>query len=215
MDDQNNQTVTLTNTRDKASYSLGFEMGKGLRTQFSDLDIGIFSNALRDAFNNYNPRLNIQEMQEILSAIQNQMVEQQKQFLSKLSHENKQAAEQFLEKNKSEEGVTALSSGLQYQELTEGRDGAHPTAFDSVLIHYHASLLDGTVFESTYEQKEPKKIAVNQMIPGWSEAIKMMTVGDKWRIFVPPYLAYGEQGYPPVIPPNSLLIFEIELLNIG
>ncbi len=216
MNEQSSKEVlTLSNTRDKASYSLGFEMGKGLRTQFSDLDIGIFTHALRDAFNNYNPRLKAEEMGQILSAIQNQMMQQQKQHLSKLSIENKKAAEDFLEENKSEKGVVALPSGLQYKILVGGGNGEHPTSFDSVLIHYRASLLDGTVFESTYEGGEAKKIPINQMIAGWSEALKMMKVGDKWQIFVPPYLAYGESGYPPVIGPNALLIFDIELLSIA
>lgn len=209
------ETLTLTTTRDKASYSLGFQMGTGMRSQFSDLDIGIFSQALRDAFNNYTPRLKMEEMSQILEAIQREMMQKQKQFLSKMSEENKKTAEQFLTENKAKSGVVTLPSGLQYKVLTAGREGPSPTSFDSVLIHYKASFVDGTVFESTYEGGEPKKIPIGQTIPGWAEALKLMHVGDKWEIFIPPYLAYGESGYPPVIGPNSLLIFEIELLSIS
>ena len=209
------EVLSLTTTKDKASYSLGFEMGKGLRSQFSDLDISIFAHALRDAFNNYSPRIKAEEMKEILTAIQNQVMQQQKQLLGKMAEENKKASEEFLAKNKTEQGIVVLPSGLQYKVISSGREGASPTSFDSVLIHYRASFVNGTVFESTYEGGEPKKIPINQMIPGWAEALKMMKAGDKWQIFVPPYLAYGEAGYPPIIGPNTLLIFDIELLSIA
>ncbi len=210
------ESLSLTTTRDKASYSLGFHMGTTLRTQFADLDIVVFTQALRDAFNNYTPRLKSEEMQTILDAIQGEMMQKQKQFIAKMADENKKSAEQFLEKNKTEKDIVALPNGLQYKVLTAGgREGASPTSFDSVIIHYQAAFLNGTIFESTYEEGQPKKIAVNQMIPGWSEALKMMHVGDKWQVFVPSYLAYGESGYPPVIGPNALLIFDIELLSIA
>ena len=209
-----NETQALTSTRDKASYSLGFQMGTGLRSQFSDLDIGIFTQALREAFNNYTPRMKMEEMGQILEAIQNEMMQKQRQMLSKLAETNKKAGEEFLEKNKLKSDVTVLPSGLQYKVLTQGREGPSPTAFDSAVIHYRASFMDGTVFENTHDKGEPKKIPIGQMIPGWAEALKMMHVGDKWEIYVPSYLAYGETGYPPVIAPNSLLIFEIELLGI-
>lgn len=209
------ENQTLSSTRDKASYSLGFQMGTGLRSQFSDLDIGIFTQAVREAFNNYTPRLKMEEMGQILEAIQNEMMQKQKQFLSKMAETNKKAGEEFLEDNKAKKDIVALPSGLQYKVLSHGREGPSPTSFDSVIINYKASFLDGTVFESTYEKGEPKKIPIGQMIPGWAEALKMMQVGDKWEIYVPSYLAYGESGYPPVIGPNSLLIFEIELLSIA
>ncbi len=208
------EVLVLVSNQDKASYSLGFEMGRGLRAQFADLNFHVFTHALRDAFNDYTPRVKEEEMREILSVIQQQMMEKQKQFLTKMAADNQKASEEFLEQNKTQKDVIVLRSGLQYKVLNSGREGPSPTAFDQVTIHYSASFLNGMVFENTFAEGQPKKIPVNQMIPGWSEAIKMMHVGDKWQLYVPSYLAYGETGYPPAIGPNALLIFEMELLSI-
>jgi len=204
------------NTRDKASYCLGLETGRGLKMQFADLDLSIFYQGLKDAFSDAKPRMKEEEIRQVMAAIQHQMLQQQRQMLARLSDENKKAAEKFLEHNKTKPGIVVLPSGLQYKMLSSNAgSGASPTLLDFVTIHYKASFPNGAVFENTYEKNQPKSIGINQMIPGWAEAIKLMKVGEKWEIYVPPYLAYGEAGYPPVIPPNALLIFELELLAVN
>lgn len=205
------------NTREKASYCLGLETGRGLKTQFADLDLTIFHQGLKDAFSDAKPKVKEEEVRQVMSAIQHQMIQQQRQILARLSDENKKASEKFLEQNKVKPGIVTLSSGLQYRVLSskKGEAGSSATILDFVTIHYKASFPNGTVFENTYDKGQPKSLGINQMIPGWAEAIKLMKIGEKWELYVPPYLAYGEAGFPPVIPPNALLIFEIELLGIN
>jgi FKBP-type peptidyl-prolyl cis-trans isomerase FklB len=120
----------------------------------------------------------------------------------------------FLEENKKKEGVVTLASGLQYMILNEG-EGESPTLNDKVTTHYTGTLLNGQVFDSSHKSGKPATFGVTQVIPGWTEALQMMQVGDKWKLFIPPNLAYGAQGYPGLIPPNSTLIFEIELLKVN
>ncbi len=204
------------NTREKASYCLGLETGRGLKMQFADLNLSIFYQGLKDAFSDEKPKIKEEEVRQVMAAIQHQMLQQQRQMLAKLSDENKKAAEKFLEHNKTKPGVVVLPSGLQYKVLSSrSGSGVSPTLLDFVTIHYKASFPNGTVFENTYEKNQPKSIGINQMIPGWAEVIKLMKPGEKWEVYVPPYLAYGEAGYPPVIPPNALLIFEMELLAVN
>jgi FKBP-type peptidyl-prolyl cis-trans isomerase len=127
--------------------------------------------------------------------------------------ENLENGNAFLEKNKAREGVVTTPSGLQYEILTEG-EGPKPTAEDQVRAHYHGTLIDGTVFDSSVDRGEPAVFALNQVIPGWTEALQLMPVGSKWKIYLPSDLAYGERGGGPTIGPNSTLIFEVELLEI-
>jgi FKBP-type peptidyl-prolyl cis-trans isomerase FklB len=129
--------------------------------------------------------------------------------------ENAAATQAFLDSNGAKEGVTTTASGLQYEVIASGpADGASPTASDAVLAHYHGTLIDGTVFDSSVDRGEPAEFGLSQVISGWTEALQLMKVGDKWRLFLPPTLAYGEQSPTPAIPPNSALIFEVELLEI-
>ena len=126
---------------------------------------------------------------------------------------NKQAGQEFLAENTKQENIVTLPSGLQYEIITEG-DGAIPTATDTVQCHYHGTLIDGTVFDSSVQRGEPAVFGVTQVIKGWVEALQLMPVGSKWRLFVPSDMAYGEQGAGDIIQPNSTLIFEVELLGI-
>jgi FKBP-type peptidyl-prolyl cis-trans isomerase len=128
---------------------------------------------------------------------------------------NLASSAEFLAANAGQEGVVSLSSGLQYLVLNSGpTDGESPTTSDSVLAHYHGTLIDGTVFDSSVDRGEPVEFGVTQVISGWTEALQLMKIGDKWRLFLPPELAYGEQSPTPTIPPNSALIFEVELLEV-
>jgi FKBP-type peptidyl-prolyl cis-trans isomerase len=126
---------------------------------------------------------------------------------------NKQAGEAFLAKNKKRAEVNTTESGLQYEIINEGQ-GVSPTASDMVTVHYTGTLIDGTVFDSSVERGEPATFGVNQVIPGWVEALQMMKKGAKWRLYIPSNLAYGEQGAGDVIGPNATLIFDVELLDI-
>jgi FKBP-type peptidyl-prolyl cis-trans isomerase len=124
-----------------------------------------------------------------------------------------QSGAAFLESNAGEDGVVQTSSGLQYRVINEG-DGAHPAASDTVRVHYRGTLTDGTQFDSSYDSGEPVTFLLSEVIPGWVEGIQLMSVGSHYEFYIPPQLGYGEQGYPGVIPPNAVLIFEVELLGI-
>jgi len=131
-----------------------------------------------------------------------------------IAEQQKKQGETFLAENKNKEGVVTLPSGLQYKVLKEGK-GPHPKLVDTVLVHYKGEFIDGRVFDSSSERGKPHHFTVNQVIPGWSEALQLMNVEAKWRLFVPSYLAYGERGFQREIPPNTTLIFEMELLAIN
>lgn len=136
------------------------------------------------------------------------------QYKGDRSAANLKAGEDFLKANKEKPGVTELPSGLQYEVIKQG-DGPKPTAFNSVTCHYHGSLIDGTVFDSSVERGKPATFPLSQVIAGWTEGLQLMPVGSKWRFFIPPHLGYGARQAGPKIGPNSTLIFEVELLGIN
>ncbi|HZJ80525.1 MAG TPA: FKBP-type peptidyl-prolyl cis-trans isomerase [Dysgonamonadaceae bacterium] len=189
------------------SYALGMSMATQLmQTGLEDLDVESFVKAFTEIMKNEKPSMSLdkasQHIQTYFSAKQNEMLQM-----------NKEEGELFLAENKEKENVVSLPSGLQYEIITEG-DGAIPVATDSVQCHYHGTLIDGTVFDSSVQRGEPAVFGVTQVIKGWVEALQLMPVGSKWRLFVPSHLAYGEQGAGNDIQPNSTLIFEVELLAI-
>ncbi|MBP7074860.1 MAG: FKBP-type peptidyl-prolyl cis-trans isomerase [Rhabdochlamydiaceae bacterium] len=149
-----------------------------------------------------------------MQALRQQVETQQRQFYAKLSEQNRQEGETYLESNKAQEGVVTLKSGLQYKVLAAGT-GPKPTPADVVSVHYRGSFINGTIFDSSYERGKPQVFPLNRVIPGWSEALQHMHVGDKWQIVVPHYLAYGEAGFGNEIGPNTTLVFEMELLGIN
>lgn len=192
---------------DKVSYALGLSIGNNFQNSgIKDLQIDSFVNGLKAVLENTQPELSYDEAKQIIN-----------DFFANLQQErlelNKKAGEEFLAINKEREGVTTLPSGLQFQVLTEG-DGPNPTETDKVKCHYQGTLINGTVFDSSYERGEPAVFGVNQVIPGWVEALQLMKVGSKWRLFIPSDLAYGEHGAGEAIEPNSALIFDVELLEI-
>lgn len=203
----------MESNREKVSYCIGLESGKNIKNQFKDIDQDLLKKGFEDAIAERTPSLALEEISSILQALQKQIQEQQKAFVEQLSEKNLEEGNAFLEENKNKEGVNTLPSGLQYKVLEEGT-GAVPTMHDVVSVHYRGQLLNGTVFDSTYERDQPQEFPVSRVIPGWSEALKKMKVGSKWQIFIPSYLAYGENGYGPQIEPNSTLIFEMQLLKI-
>jgi len=177
-----------------------------MQTGLENLDVEAFVKAFTEIMKEEETTMSLEEasqhIQAYFSAKQNEMLQM-----------NKQEGELFLSENKEKENVVTLPSGLQYEILTEG-DGAIPTAKDKVKCHYHGTLINGTVFDSSVERNQPAVFGVTQVIKGWVEALQLMPVGSKWRLFVPSDMAYGEQGAGNDIMPNATLIFEVELLGI-
>ncbi|HEM46957.1 MAG TPA: FKBP-type peptidyl-prolyl cis-trans isomerase, partial [Alphaproteobacteria bacterium] len=191
------------------SYAIGFQIGSSLRERVTDVDTGMLAKGVEEALGGAQPRLSSEEMQSALQAYD--QLQQQK-----VEAEAEAAAEEgraFLEANRQKEGMQQTESGLQYQVLEEGH-GEQPDVDDTVVVHYRGTLLDGEEFDSSYARGEPARFPVGAVIPGWQEALQMMQPGAKWKIFVPPQLAYGERGAGDVIGPNQTLIFEIELLEV-
>jgi FKBP-type peptidyl-prolyl cis-trans isomerase FklB len=206
----------MNSTKEKVSYCIGLETGRNLKQQFADMDASYLSDGFQDALSESNPKLAQEEIQSIMAALRNQIETQQRQHFSRIAEDNKKRSEAFLNENKGKEGVKTLTSGLQYKVLSSGpASEVHPTPLDFVKIHYRGTFIDGRVFDSSYQRGQPHVFPLNRVIAGWTEALQLMRVGDKWQIFTPPYLAYGELGFGQEIGPNTALIFEIELLGIN
>ena len=191
----------------KLSYALGMSMASNLMNSgLKQLDVASFVEAFTVIMNNTTPSMSPQEANRV---IQDYFSKQQDEMLSK----NLEAGKAFLAENRKKEHVISLPSGLKYEVLVEG-NGAKPKVTDKVRCHYHGTLLDGTVFDSSVERGQPAVFGVNQVIKGWVEALQLMAVGSKWRLYIPSELAYGEQGAGGSIEPNATLIFDVELLGI-
>ena len=217
---QSKGKASLKTQKQKVSYSIGMTIARNIKRDGLDVNANLVAAGVRDVLSGKQPRLSQQEMQAALTKLQQQMqqqqAEQQKQQAAeqkKAAAANKKKGEQFLAKNKSKEGVKELESGLQYKVLEAG-DGKSPKASDVVKTHYKGTLIDGTVFDSSYQRGEPATFPVNRVIQGWTQALQEMKVGGKWKLFIPPELAYGQQGAGQAIGPNETLIFEVELLGI-
>ena len=192
---------------DKISYALGLSIGNNFQNSgINNLQVEDFVKGLNDVLSGAQPAISYDEAKQVINEF---FINLQKQKLEL----NKKAGEEFLTINKGKAGVVTLPSGLQYQVLQNG-EGAKPTASDKVKCHYHGTLINGTVFDSSVQRGQPAVFGVSQVIPGWVEALQLMSVGSKWRLFIPSELAYGEQGAGDVIEPNSTLIFDVELLEI-
>ncbi len=204
--------VKLETTIDSVSYAIGVLVGSNNKQQLSnapggdELDAAIMSSAFSAASS--------AEELKISEAEANTMVQNFFQNAGqRVGQENLETGNAFLETNKSREGVTTTESGLQYEVITEG-SGEKPAETDQVRVHYHGTLIDGNVFDSSVDRGEPATFGVNQVIKGWTEALQLMPVGSKWKVFIPSELGYGERGAGGDIGPNSALIFEVELLEI-
>ncbi|AGH95153.1 FKBP-type peptidyl-prolyl cis-trans isomerase [Pseudobdellovibrio exovorus] len=197
----------LKSDKGQASYAIGQQIGKNLKSQNIEIDPKTLAASLADATAGKS-EMTDEEIQKALMKLQELSMKKQQEE----TENNKKKSEEFLAKNKSAEGVKETASGLQYSVITEGT-GATPKADDMVVCHYTGTLIDGTKFDSSVDRGEPAEFPVSGVIPGWTEALQMMKVGSKYKLFIPPDLAYGPQGRPG-IPPNSTLIFEVELLDI-
>ncbi|MCU0772173.1 MAG: FKBP-type peptidyl-prolyl cis-trans isomerase [Verrucomicrobia bacterium] len=206
------ESIELTNNQQRVSYSIGADIGKTLKQQELDLDAGLLAAGIRDSISG-KTALTEEEMKDIMRAFQKDMMAKMQAKEDAAASENLKAGDTFLAANAQKEGVKVLPSGLQYKILKSG-SGKTPAASDTVKTHYHGTLIDGTVFDSSVERGEPVSFPVNGVIPGWTEALQLMKEGDKWQLFIPGKLAYGERGAGGRIGPNSTLIFEIELLAV-
>lgn len=192
---------------DKISYALGLSIANNfLSSGINKLDIETFAKAIDDVLNQKQTSMNYDEAKNVIN-----------EYFTKLQDEkltiNLKAGEEFLAINKNRPGVVTLPSGLQYEIIKEGT-GKIPSATDQVKCHYHGTLIDGTVFDSSVQRGTPATFGVNQVIKGWVEALQLMPVGSKWKLFIPSDLAYGKQGAGQSIEPNSTLVFEVEVLDI-
>jgi FKBP-type peptidyl-prolyl cis-trans isomerase FklB len=210
---------SLKNDKERVSYVLGLTIGKDFKQQAIDIDPNILAQGMSDALSGSQPLLNDEEVNKTILAFQSQMMEKQQAAMSQRANDMAQQGEKskkegqaFLAKNKTQPGVKTTASGLQYKVIKEGK-GKSPKATDMVTVHYRGTLVDGTEFDSSYKRNEPATFPLNGVIKGWTEGVQLMKPGAKYQFFIPSDIAYGAEGRPPQIPPNSVLIFEIELLE--
>ncbi|MBP6935169.1 MAG: FKBP-type peptidyl-prolyl cis-trans isomerase [Paludibacteraceae bacterium] len=195
---------------DKLSYALGLSFGQSLRqNRVQGTDYESFAKGVEAMCEGKMPEISVQEAQKLLDAYFSEIESKQQAA----GMEQKSAGEKFLAENAKKTGVITTASGLQYEILKEGK-GQKPIATDKVKVHYHGTLLDGTVFDSSVKRNTPASFGVNQVIKGWVEALQLMPVGSKWKLYIPQELAYGAHGAGEIIRPYSALIFEVELLEI-
>lgn len=209
---QQAKPLVLTTQKDKQSYAIGLNIGKGLQHDSVDIDPKIFLQGLQDALADRKSLLTDDEIKATLTEVQNEVRQKREAQRLALIEKNKKDGQDFLAANSKKEGVVTLPSGLQYKILKEGT-GPKPTANDTVVCNYRGTLLDNTEFDSSYKRGQPITLNVSQVIKGWTEALQLMPVGSKWQLFIPADLAYGDRGQGPIAP-DSTLIFEVELLSI-
>jgi FKBP-type peptidyl-prolyl cis-trans isomerase len=207
---QGDRLVTL---EDSVSYILGYKNGENLKRQSVQVNPDVVNAALREGLAGSTSRIPDSVMQTVMMNFQTRLIMAQRQRDSLAGAENRQKGEVFLVENRSKEGVKTTASGLQYQVLREGT-GPRPTSTSKVTVHYRGTLLDGKEFDSSLGGGRPLTIALNQVIPGWTEGLQLMNVGSKCQFWIPSQLGYGPQGSPPDIPPDAVLVFEVELISI-
>ena len=211
--------LVLKTQKEKASYALGMNVGKGLganlRQQSVEVDQSILLRGVKDALAGGKTLLTEDEMKAALTQLQTEMRTKQDEKMKLAAEANKKVGEEFLAANKTKDGVVTLPSGLQYKILTAGT-GPKPSATDSVMCNYRGTLLDGKEFDSSYKRGQPASFPVSGVIKGWTEALQLMPAGSKWQLFIPSDLGYGDRGADPrsAIGPGATLIFEVELLSI-
>lgn len=204
--------MEFKNDVEKVSYALGLNVAEYFRSLPYDVDFAFSAQALSDAAAG-KPAITQDEYHTIMQKFQKMMQEAAEKHMAEMAKKNKLEGDKFLAENAKKEGVKSTPSGLQYIVIAEG-DGDTPTSTDIVKVHYTGTLIDGRVFDSSVSRGVPAQFGVNQVIPGWTEALQMMKVGSKYKLFLPSDIAYGEHGAGEMIQPNSTLIFEVELLDI-
>lgn len=200
---------------DRLSYALGLSMGNNFRSSgIEKIDVQDFADGVAAVFYGSQPKMSYDEAKTVIQQFFTELEAKQQKAAAAMAEVNEKAGREFLAENGKRAEVKTTESGLQYEVIKEG-DGPKPTATDQVVVHYTGKLIDGTVFDSSEERGVPATFGVTQVIPGWVEALQLMTVGSTWRLFIPSALAYGPQGAGGVIGPNQTLIFDVSLLEIA
>ncbi len=205
--------TALKTEKEKRSYSVGVDMATNFKRLDMDLDIDALIKGLKDGFGGGKLLMSEDDVRATLGAYNTEVKQKQVDAMKKVAEDNKKQGEVFLSENAKKEGVTALPSGLQYKVIKMG-EGKKPSDTDTVEVHYRGTLINGTEFDSSYSRGQTATFPVKGVIPGWTEALKLMPVGSMWQLFLPPQLAYGERGAGRDIGPNATLIFEVELIAI-
>lgn len=199
---------------DQVSYSVGYRLGGDFKRQQVEIKSDMLLQGIEDAASGGEALMTDEQMRTVMMNLANRVKAEQMEKMKQQGAENVKAGEAFLAENSGKEGVTTLPSGLQYKVITAG-EGKSPQKSDKVTVNYRGSLIDGTEFDSSYSRNKPATFGVGQVIPGWTEALQLMKEGDKWEIVIPSKLGYGERGAGAKIPPNSTLVFEVELISVN
>lgn len=201
----------------QASYAMGVDIGRSLKQmkdQGTEIDLKVFNEAVETVYDGKEPKMNEMQAQEVMMKFLTEQQEKAKAKRAENAKTNQEKGEAFLKENASKEGVKTTASGLQYKVKTEGT-GKKPTKDDVVTVEYEGRLIDGTVFDSSKQNGQPATFPLNQVIPGWTEAVQLMKEGGEATFFIPAKLAYGEQGAGEKIGPNATLVFDVKLLKVG
>ncbi len=207
------ERVELKTEQDKVSYCIGNDIGRNFKTQGMEIEPAAVAQGIRDAIDDAELMMTEDEMRETMQEFQTNLKERHSKTMKEASEKNKKEGEEFLAENAGKEGVVTLESGLQYKVIEPGT-GRTPKLSDTVVTHYKGRLIDGKVFDSSYDRDEPVSFPVSDVIKGWTEALQLMKEGAKWELYIPGDLAYGPRGAGADIGPNATLIFEIELISI-
>ena len=203
----------LKNQKDKVSYAIGLDIGGTLKRQLIDVNEGLLTNGIKDGLSGAKPLMTDEQVKQVMSAFQKEMMEKQVAARKATGEKNKEEGQKFLDENKKKEGWKTTASGLQYKVVKEG-SGTSPKETDTVKVNYRGTLLNGTEFDSSYKRGQPATFPVNRVIKGWTEALQLMKPGSKYELVIPAELAYGERGAGAEIGSNATLRFDVELLEI-
>jgi len=202
----------LSTDKGKLSYAVGWDIGKDIERRGAEFDVEALISAIRDSAAGQEPKVPSEEMVALLTELQQRVRQEQAEAFQKLAEENRVKSEEFLTANRSKNGIVALPSGIQYRIIDEG-DGSRPTMESTVKVHYRGSKINGLEFDSSFARGVPEEFTVSSVLKGWQEVLPLMKTGATWQIFVPPELAFGPRGNPPV-GPNEALIFDLKLVEI-
>ena len=202
----------ITSEKGKLSYAIGWDIGEDIKRRGAEFDVETIIVAVRDSAAGKDPQVPAEEMVSMLTELQQKVRKEQTEAFQKLSEENQIKSEEFLEGNTTKTGIVVLPSGIQYRIIEEG-EGARPNMSSSVKVHYRGSKINGHEFDSSFARGVPEEFTVNTVLKGWQEVLPLMKTGATWQIFVPPELAFGPRGNPPV-GPNEALIFDLKLVEI-